>query len=63
MYRLVMGSWVSCDKHGVMAIKFCDVEQAYCGEQACPALGCAAAPKPDWSFSQINCGGLIGAAA
>ncbi|WP_236478449.1 hypothetical protein, partial [Pseudomonas sp. PA-6-1D] len=32
-----------------------------CGEQACPALGCEAAPNPDTEYFQENCGALTGA--
>ncbi len=38
-------------------------ESAFCSERACPALGCAAAPKPSTAVFLRNCGGLIGAAA
>ncbi len=38
-------------------------ESAFCSERACPALGCAAAPKPGTAVFLRNCGGLIGAAS
>ena len=34
-----------------------------CGEQACPALGCEAAPDPDAEFFQENCSAFTGAAS
>ncbi len=34
-----------------------------CGEQACPALGCEAAPNPDAEFFQENCSAFTGAAS
>ena len=38
------------------------VSSGFCGERACPALGCEAAPKPANAVSLRNHGGLSGAA-
>ncbi len=41
----------------------CCGDQAYCGERACPALGCEAAPKTGAAVCLKNLGSRIGAAS
>ena len=38
-------------------------QQANCGEQACPALGCEAALKPHTTVCLKRCGGITGGAS
>ena len=62
---ITCGGWLACDGHRYLHNRLTRSlwPVGCCGEQACPALGCEAAPNPDTEFFQENCSAFTGAAS